>query len=80
MRLGAILRCDGCGKDIDPSGPGVTKSANTEAWWQPFLEDLRSDRAQHWHHFASRRRSGPMHSSMRSTARISVAGSAQLPL
>lgn len=49
MRLGAILRCDGCGKDIDPSGPGVTKSANTEAWWQPFLEDLRSDPAQHWH-------------------------------
>ena len=49
MRLGATLRCDGCRTGIDPSGPGVTKSANTDAWWQPFLEDLRSDLAQHRH-------------------------------
>lgn len=49
VRITDVLRCDGCGKDIDPSGPGVTKSESTKPWWQPFLEDLRSDPQQHWH-------------------------------
>jgi hypothetical protein len=49
MRIGGTLRCDGCSREVDPSGPGVTKSANAEPWWQPFLEDLRSDPSQHWH-------------------------------
>ena len=49
MRIGAVLRCDGCGGDIDPRGAGVTKSDSTEPWWQPFLEDLRSDPQNHWH-------------------------------
>jgi hypothetical protein len=49
VRIKDVLQCDGCGKHIDPAGPGVTKSASTDPWWQPFLEDLRADPQQHWH-------------------------------
>jgi hypothetical protein len=49
VRAGAELEWDRCGRHIDPTGPGVTKSPGTEPWWQPFLEDLRSDPEEHWH-------------------------------
>jgi hypothetical protein len=49
MRVGAELICDECGQPIDPAGPGVINSRGTEPWWQPFLEDLRSDPDQHRH-------------------------------
>jgi hypothetical protein len=49
VRVGATVTCDACGAAIDPSGPGVTGSSGTEPWWEPFLEDLRTDPEQHWH-------------------------------
>ena len=49
MRRGAELICDECGNFIDPAGPGVTNSRDTEPWRQPFLEDLRADPDEHRH-------------------------------
>ena len=80
MRLGATLGCDGCDNDIDPSGPGVTKSMNTDAWWQPFLEDMRSDPSQHWHPRCYAEAFGIDALRTRSIVRTCDAGSAELPL
>lgn len=49
MREGSQLICDVCWHPIDASGPGVTNSPETDPWWQPFLEDLRSDPDEHRH-------------------------------
>lgn len=49
VRRGDELICDECGNLIDPAGPGVTSSGDSDPWWQPFLEDLRADPQEHRH-------------------------------
>ena len=77
MRIGGTVRCDGCSRDIDPSGPGVTESANAEPWWQPSSRTCARTLRSTGIHAASPMPSGSMPSSTRCTVRTRAAGSAR---
>jgi hypothetical protein len=41
--------CDDCRQEIDPGGPAVCNGRGKQPQWVPFVEDLRSDLAEHRH-------------------------------